>query len=234
MLAHSPSIITQNLVLCLDAANSKSYPGSGTTWTDLSGRGNNGTLTNGPTYSSSNGGVLDFDGTNDYIDFGSDLVFKSSGGWTVESWAKFDVIPTTYNNTTSPSNFIGSETITHNSWYWSVLESKLALWNRSPGVWKYGSTTLQANTWYNTVLVCANSGTAYQMYLNGIAEGGDHATYTWNATYSGLNIRYIARGNSTNIRQLNGKIPITKVYNRALTAAEIQQNFNALRSRFSV
>ena len=233
-LAHSPRIVTDGLVLLLDAGNTKSYPGSGTTLTDLTGNGYNGTLTNGPTYSGSNGGYIDFDGTNDYIDFGSDLVFKSSGGWTVESWAKFDVIPTTYNNTTSPANFIGSETITYNSWYWSVLESKLALWNWSPGVWKYGSTVLQANNWYNAVLVCDNSGTSYQMYLNGIAEGGDHTTYTWNATYSGLNIRYIARGNSANIRQLNGKIPITKVYNRALTASEIQQNFNALRGRFSI
>ena len=55
------------LVLALDAANTKSYPGSGTTWTDLSGRGNTGTLTNGPTYSSANGGSIVFDGTNDYV-----------------------------------------------------------------------------------------------------------------------------------------------------------------------
>jgi hypothetical protein len=66
-LAHSPSIVTSGLVLCLDAANPKSYPGSGTTWTDLSGNGNNGTLVNGPTYSSVNGGSIVFDGSNDYI-----------------------------------------------------------------------------------------------------------------------------------------------------------------------
>ena len=202
-------------------------------WKDLIGS-NNGELVNGVSENSDNLGSLDFDGTNDYIDFGSDIVFKSSGGWTVESWVKYDVIPTTYNNTTSPANFIGSETITHNSWYWSVLESKLALWNRSPGVWKYGSTVLQANTWYNAVLVCYNSGTSYQMYLNGIAEGGDHTTYSWNASYSGLNIRYIGRGNSANVRLVNGKIPITRVYDRALTPQEIQQNFNALRGRFGI
>ena len=66
-LAHSPSLVMNGLVLALDAANPKSYPGSGTTWTDLSGRGNTGTLTNGPTYSSANGGSLVFDGTNDYV-----------------------------------------------------------------------------------------------------------------------------------------------------------------------
>ena len=202
-------------------------------WKSLVGN-TNGELVNGVRESGDNLGSLDFDGTNDYIDFGSDVVFKSSGGWTVESWVKYDAIPTTYNNTTSPANFIGSETITHNSWYWSVLESKLALWNRSPGVWKYGSTILQANTWYNAVLVCYNSGTSYQMYLNGIAEGGDHTTYSWNASYSGLNIRYIGRGNSANVRLVNGKIPITKVYDKSLTPQEIQQNFNALRGRFGI
>jgi len=61
---YNPAIVRDGLVLCLDAANRKSYPGSGTTWTDLSGRGNTGTLTNGPTYSSSNGGSLGFDQVN--------------------------------------------------------------------------------------------------------------------------------------------------------------------------
>ena len=64
---YSPSIVTDGLVLCLDAANTKSYPGSGTTWTDISGRGNNGTLTNGPTFSSDDGGSIVVDGSNDFI-----------------------------------------------------------------------------------------------------------------------------------------------------------------------
>ena len=201
---------------------------------DLSGNRNFGKSEGGVLYSSANGGSIVFDGTDDYVDLGSDKVFKTTGGWTVESWVNYDVIPTTYNNTTSPANFIGSETVTHNSWFWSVLESKLSLWNISPGVWKHGSTILQAYTWYNAVLVCYNSGTSYQMYLNGIAEGGDHTAYSWNASYSGLNIRYIGRGNSANVRLVDGKIPITKVYDRALSAAEISQNFIATRSRYGI
>ena len=66
-LAHSPSIVMNGLVLALDAANSKSYPGSGTTWTDLSGNSNTGTLTNGPTYNSANGGSIVFDGVDDGV-----------------------------------------------------------------------------------------------------------------------------------------------------------------------
>ena len=70
-LSHSPSIVTDGLVLCLDAGNPKSYPGSGTTWTDLSGNGNNGTLVNGVGYDSDNGGSLSFDGVNDYVTLGT-------------------------------------------------------------------------------------------------------------------------------------------------------------------
>ena len=64
---YGPRIVSNGLVLCLDAANKRSYPGTGTTWTDLSGNSNNGTLTNGPTFSAGNMGSILFDGTNDYV-----------------------------------------------------------------------------------------------------------------------------------------------------------------------
>ena len=70
---YSPNIITDGLVLYLDAANTKSYPGSGTTWRDLSKSQLNGTLTNGPTFNSSNGGSIVFDGVDDYVNLGNVL-----------------------------------------------------------------------------------------------------------------------------------------------------------------
>ena len=76
-LNHSPSIVTDGLVLCLDAANPRSYPKSGTTWSDLAGA-SNGTLTNGPTFDSGNGGGIIFDGTNDFIDLGSSPFISTS------------------------------------------------------------------------------------------------------------------------------------------------------------
>ena len=81
---YNPRTITDGLVLALDAANTKSYPGSGTTWTDLSGNGNNGTLTNGPTYNSSNLGSLSFDGIDDYSTLTSN--YTLSAGWTLSFW----------------------------------------------------------------------------------------------------------------------------------------------------
>jgi hypothetical protein len=224
-----PNVVEDGLVLALDGGNSKSYPGSGTTWSDLSGNGNNGTLVNGVGYNSGNLGSLVFDGVDDYVDLGSEKTFKSSGGWTVSSWNNLSQV-----NSANLYNFIGSTNIVHNSWYWTVYQSKLALWNRSPGGWYFGSTTIQPNIWYNSVLVCNDSGTSYQMYLNGIAEGGTHTTYTWNALYAGLIVRYIGRGNAANGRYFYGKYPQVSIYNRALTASEIQQNFIATRSRFSI
>jgi hypothetical protein len=73
-IAYNPRTITDGLVLCLDAANSKSYPGSGTTWTDLSGLGNTGTLVNGVGYSGDNLGSLSFDGSNDRVELSSNAV----------------------------------------------------------------------------------------------------------------------------------------------------------------
>ena len=224
-----PKIVTDGLVLCLDAADRNSYPGTGSTWGDLSGNGNNGTLVNGVGYNSGNLGSLSFDGVNDYVDLGSEKTLKSSGGWTVSSWINLSQV-----NSGSLYNFIGSTDIVHNSWYWTVYQSKLALWNRSPGGWYYGSTTMQPNVWYNCVLVCSDSGTSYQMYLNGFAEGGTHTTYTWNGSYAGLIVRYIGRGNSTYGRYFYGKYPQVSIYNRALTAQEIQQNYNATKGRFGL
>jgi hypothetical protein len=95
-LAHSPSIITQNLVLCLDAANPKSYPTTGTTWTDLSGNGNNGTLVNGVGYNTANGGALVFDGADDYI---TSLFATTSGqAVTYAGWLYSTETTATYRN----------------------------------------------------------------------------------------------------------------------------------------
>ena len=152
----------------------------------------------------------------------------------MESVARYNSVAGGYNNVTSPANFIGSDSISYNSWYWSVLSGKLALWNISPGVWKYGSTTLQQDTWYHVTIVCSDDGTSYQMYLNGVAEGGDHTTYSWNPSYSGLKIKYIGRGNNSNVRLVNGDIAITKVYGRVLTPEEIKQNFNTYKKRFNI
>jgi uncharacterized delta-60 repeat protein len=116
-LSHSPQISLNGLVLCLDAANSKSYPGSGTTWTDLSGNGNNGTLTNGPTFDSDNLGSLVFDGVDDYSELTSN--YTLSAGWTLSFWG----------------NPIFDSTVPANTVFYSASNPRtFSLFNQSSGV----------------------------------------------------------------------------------------------------
>ena len=87
-LSHSPSIVTSGLVLCLDAANTRSYPGSGTSWYNLAGTINTGVLTNGPTYGSTNLGSIVFDGVDDYVDMPANM--GSMANYTIMFWARRD------------------------------------------------------------------------------------------------------------------------------------------------
>ena len=205
---------------------------SGDSWFDLC-RSHN-ALVNGPFYNSA--GDFDFDGSNDYVDLGTNVVYKSTAGWTVSTWVKYHNVPGAYNNTTSPGNFIGADTINESSWYWSVLTGKLALWDKGNGVWKYGNTTLSADTWYHATLVSDHNNTHYYCYLN----GEDDMSSAWsshNGSWSdnnGLTIRYIGQGSSGNPRRVDGNIATTHVWSRALTDAEILQNYEAHKSRFGL
>lgn len=95
-LTHSPKIVTNGLVLALDAANNKSYPGSGVTWYDLSGNGNNGTLTNGPTFNVGNLGSIVFDGTNDYVSFNNSGTSTSFDFGTGDMTFTFWMLPSAW------------------------------------------------------------------------------------------------------------------------------------------
>ena len=94
-LGHSPRIVTDGLVLCLDAANKRSYPGTGTTWTDRSTSGTNVSMEgmSSSNYSTNNAGVIDFDGTDDYIDAGSGLISGTNNNFSVSFWASPDALP---------------------------------------------------------------------------------------------------------------------------------------------
>jgi len=174
-------------------------------------------------------GLPTFDGTNDYVDLGADIeISPINQGWTAEY-----VFNT--NNASTLQHFNGCDEDVHNAGWIALYNSKLAVWNRSPGTWKYGDTVFSSNTWYHVVFV-QTSGTTMQFYVNGEPEGGDHTTYTWNADKSAFFCRYVGKykylGNSS--RYFNGEIPITKLYNRALSAQEVQQNFKAYKNRFNL
>tara|TARA_R100000005_G_C4954591_1_gene173635 strand:- start:204 stop:1100 length:897 start_codon:yes stop_codon:yes gene_type:complete len=190
---------------------------------------------NGQSYESTYKSIT-FDGSSQYLDLGTDFDLKTTAGWTVSSWVKYDNVPGAYNNTTSPGNFIGAESINESSWYWSVLTSKLALWDKGGGAWYYGNTTLSADTWYHATLVSDSNNTHYYCYLNGqddMSSGWSSHNGSWTDN-NGLRVRYIGRGNSSNVRYVDGNIACTQVWSRALTASEVLQNYNAQKARFGL
>ena len=211
-LSHSPSLVLPGLTLCLDAGNTKSYPGSGTTWTDLSNNGNTGTLTNGPTYSSANGGSIVFDGVDDYVNCGTPSI--SAGKITVNAWVKI----------TTGGIFQHIVDSSSSSWHLAILnDNRPYFWNGS--VYHQASPILTVGQWY---MLTGVQGTTLDIYINGVL--GQSIASDVNVTTNTVNLgRFQGYG-----RQLNSNIAQVSIHNRALSAQEIQQNFNATRSRFSI
>jgi len=218
-ISYSPKIVTSGLVLCLDATNPKSYPGSGTAWNDLSGNGNNGTLTNGVGYNSSNLGSLVFDGVNDYIPIGTTgFPFGSSAG-TLCIWCRTNTITggftwsISYGSASSnQSRFLG---INGSTYYFGGYGNDIV------------ASGVPLNTWFNMVGVY--DGANASMYINGVLVSGPTAK-SWNTVANNAQL-----GRQTNGSEYwNGNIANASIYNRALVAAEVQQNFNAYRGRFGI
>jgi hypothetical protein len=214
-----PDIITDGLVLALDAGSKKSYAGSGTTWRDLSDNGNNGTLTNGPTFNSDNGGSIMFDGVDDFVSIPIDAVFNTPSV-TFEVWG----------NLQQRNN----RHIVYVNWTGNSLEinsnRSVAFYNYSTGG-QLGAITsagvFEFNTWSHFVGTYDNASQTLKTYVNGILLGTRIDTLS--TTYSVYN--HTISGNVFG-GQVLGKISIVRHYNRALTAEEILQNYNATKSRF--
>lgn len=206
-------IVSNGLVLNVDASYTPSYTSSGTTWYDLSYSGNNGTLTNGPTYSSSNGGSIVFDGADDYVGWGNNPLSGLTSSITYDIWVKFSgAVKNAF--TLSCFNF---RVYHQNNSVWYISGTGTGDRNIS---WTY------TTNWVN--FVYSFDGTNHICYING-------TTYTVNSgggvsSQSNLQIS----GRNSGSLPLNGNIAITKVYNRGLTSTEILQNYNAQKSRFGL
>ena len=223
-LAHSPKTVTDGLVLYLDAGNPKSYPGSGTSWTSLIGN-RIGTLTNGPTYSSSNGGSILFDGTNDYM---SVNISCSRTYYTLDWWARptavsnYDQVILMNSSGTAGSYWNGftTHTDTSGTLYIGTTTSSRAT---AGGIYTNGS-------WINLTWTFNNG--SCNLYRNGSLVGG----VSLSAHSADFTLLQIGAGPSFGEGTLfDGNCAALKLYSgKALTAAEVQQNFNALRGRFGI
>jgi hypothetical protein len=236
-IAYNPRIVTDGLVLALDAGNTKSYPGSGTSWSDVSANGNNGTLTNGPTYSSSYGGSLSFDGVNDYVATNNFSIDFGTGSFTLCAWI------ITSNNTQQGKIINKGQSIAfpQGSKGYSLRFYGRAFFSVGDGTTFTSLATVNVNdipnnTWKYFVGVCNRSTNIQSIYIDGITNNNASIQYGSTSNPNAeLTIGNLERGiYGTDSEFFNGNISQVSIYNRALSAAEVQQNFNATRGRFGI
>ena len=238
-----PSIVRDNLVLCLDAANTKSYPGSGTAWTDISGNGNNAILTHSPTHTSGSGGYFTFDGANDYatITDSSDFLM-GTGSFTEEAWHKRGG-----NTTWEVPMLRGKASAFASSGGWGGLwindsgggEFNPYHYTESSGYISFDSNDAAGTDWMHHVTTTTNTGSSViiKVYKNSVLQGSQTTSVSgWQplGTSVGDDDVYIG-GIPTQPYWYEGKIAICRLYKgKALTAAEVKQNYNATKGRFGL
>jgi len=218
-LDHSPLIVTDGLILYLDAGNIRSYSGTGNTSYDIGGLGNTSALTNGVSYLSSNLGTFSFDGTNDYILVNSQANILSKSAYTK--------IALFYVTSFSTSNNIVSGGISGQHAFWLFGTNKLYAGHNGNWSTVTGSTTLSLSTWYFGAVTYSNS-TGWKLYLNGREDGTSADTTTFGGNQEIL-IGAYGGGN-----YFTGRIASVQVYNRVLSASEIVQNYNATKRRYGL
>jgi hypothetical protein len=216
------SVVTTGLQLYLDAGNASSYPGSGTTWTDLTVNGRNGTLTNGPTYSSADGGSIVFDGSNDFVQCSGSLTVTAA---TFVTWIRrngnqgqYDGILFSRGTSVTGMNFQVSNQL---GYHWNGTGNTFG--------WQSGLTIPNLTWCMVAVSVTSSAATAYLCQASGITT----STNTVSHTSSVINDIKIAQDEFNN-RCFTGNIAIAQLYNIALSADQIAQNFAADRGRFGV
>jgi hypothetical protein len=224
-------IVTDGLVLNLNAADRNSYPGSGTTWTDMSSGGYNGTLTNGPMYSTGDGGSIVFDGSDDYVQVTSPFgnVDWSSRAWSFSAFMKLDVLGdrclVNLNSANSSDYVVTNVFYTDGKSYWYFIKNSTAVQTN------FVQTTSNFSTGQIFHFVMTYNGNGLStgnifFYKNGVQLTTTNGGSAGLANQTGLQIggNYFLDGNVYNFI----------MYNRALSASEVLQNFNAQKSRFGL
>ncbi len=212
-------IVTTGLTYSIDAGDKNSYAGSGTAWNDASGYGATGTLTNGPTFSNANGGYITFDGTNDYTSCTTNITLGSA----------FSMDAFIYINSRTNGDILGSWNNPFR-FLWRVNTSgfQLLAWNGGgPSQETIATSVVSTGTW---------------VYVAVTYDGANVRFYN-NAVLTDTNARGFSVGNFTAMQvgantydgvYFNGRIAGAKIYNRTLSAIELQQNFTVQRKRFGI
>ncbi len=231
-ITNTPTVtptIPENLLVYLDSGNLSSYPGSGSTWTDLQGGDNNATLINSPIYSSNYSGILSFDDTS--LEYGTIPNIGNLSNWTVEVWFRL-----TTALTGKVTSIISNEFDLVNKLNFSIgTNNAPSNYNLAVGyfngAWRTTTGFIpQTNVWYQ--VVGTYDGSTIRQYVNGSASGG---TLNYIGTsQSGGEIRLMRRWDSslTAGNLVDGDLAIVKIYNIALSGTDILQSYNDTYTRF--
>lgn len=233
-IAYNTSIVRDGLVLHLDAANIKSYPGSGTVWKDLSGLGNHGTLVNGPVYNSANNGSILFDGVNDQVIIPHSNSLAPSAAITLSAWVNTDW------QTTSSVRIISKTE--SGGWQLSINDdpagARVGMTIHIGGVYRYATVpkTSIASGYHN--IVGSFDGRFINLFVDATQVVNIDLVSTLALTYA-YNNQFIVGAEASssgpaNTNYINASISNVQIYSRALSAAEIKQNFEALRGRYGI
>jgi hypothetical protein len=219
-------IVTDGLVFAVDANNIVSYPKSGTAWYNLTGSFS-GSLTNGPTFDPANGGAISFDGTDEYVTVQYNSALDISTAITVEAWVKY-----------RSQGEIGGAGRTYSvisykgyPWTW-LLEDQGGQFNFRISTTSVSDSDIASNYYHGLNnwdhVVCTYNGATQAIYVNGILQNSKSLTGTIDTSATTIELGTYGTGDYS----LNGWLANHRIYNRALSAAEIQQNYQAEQYRF--
>ena len=227
-----PQIVTSGLVLHLDAGNTKSYSGTGSTWYDRSGNlnggvVNNGTLVNGPSYSSIGGGSIGFDGSNDYVT----ILNNTTVSFTIGCWINTTATSYTGTQAYEGNGIVWSDVAgVANDFVLSILNNKASWFTGDNTTTINSTTTINTGSWFYITVVKNGTNSTKQLFINGTLE----STGTSGTSLLTANPNIRIGGNTLDGKYFNGKIGQVKIYNKVLSTTEVLQNFNATRSRFGI
>lgn len=229
--SNGPIIVTSGLVLSLDAADLNSYTSGSSTWFDLSGNSNSGSLS-GPTYSGTNLGNLVFNGSSAYVGLGTgytglDLVSKSFQGWIKKTGSSNKgIIDKDFDNGVVDYGGYG---------FWIQSNNKLWWWNQgNQDILDTGPNTVPNGVWTNVAVAYNSSTKNASFYINGVLNSSiTNASIVEKASGSAPLVIGSMRGGNVGWF-FDGSIASMMAYNRLLSATEILQNYNALKSRFGL
>jgi hypothetical protein len=234
---YSPKIVTDGLVLYLDAANTKSYVPSSTPWNDISRGGNNGTLINGPTFNSANGGSIVFDGVDDYVNIPNSNLLNPTEQITISCYVKLTNLRNSIYESLVVKTSIGGSfgTAQYGLVGWRGGLSAAGIFFRlglSSGISTVSSNVNNTEILNRWVYVTATyNGSSMRIYYNSVLQNSLSTTGTINTITDDL---FVGKNGINNDNYTSSNIANVKVYNKALSPTEVLQNYNATKSRFGL